>query len=453
MGIVSAIGKLAIKAAQKVGGQTLAKGVKNAGRVVKAAPDFIFGTGGDAARKAMKSTSGSIFTKTKSAAKAVVKQSEKAAAKDGNFLKRMWKSLKSTPKDVNRWRKVGVQAAERAGKNTFWGGAKGVLKGLGTKMPLINSLIILATETPNIVEATKNEGIGAGLKETGKAAVSLVGTTLGYAFGGFLGVLGGAWAASKLTGETYTEKKEFLAEQGVTQEQIDSLKKQGYTFDQIYDLAKAEVEASKAQENLVQTQQEISGEQTAEQQEATQGQEAAQPVQGGTVAQQPAQEQETPAVQPVTGQQEVAQPTVTDGQQVAQGGYSADGVAILKELGVTDADISALQQAGIPIDEAVRMVVNIKSQNPSASVTGTATDTTTVQQPTQQPVAQQPVQVNTPAFEPFQLPYENTTVSNTYANDMFYKSLFGETPAVGSAEQNAYSINPNQQQTFLKYSA
>lgn len=449
MGIVSAIGKLVVKGVQKVGGKTLAKGVKNAGRVVKAAPDFIFGTGGDAARKAMKTTSGSIFTKAKSAAKAVVKQSEKASAKDGNFFKRMWKSLKSTPKDVNRWRKVGVQAAERAGKNKFLGGAKGVLKGLGTKMPLINSLIILATETPNIVEATKNEGIGAGLKEAGKATVGLVGATLGYALGGFLGVLGGAWAASKLTGETYSEKKAFLEENGVTEEAIAVMKDQGYTFDQIYELAKAEVEAAKAQENLVQTQQEVSGQPAEEQQEVAQGQEAAQPAQGGTVAQQPAQEQQVPVTQPVTGQQEVAQPTVTDGQQVVQGGYSEDGVAILRELGVSDADIAALQQSGIPIEEAVRMVVNIKSQNPAATVPATATDNTTVQQP----VAQQPVQVNTPAFKPFQLPYDSMTVSNPYANDIFYKSLFGETPAVGSAEQNAYSINPNQQQRFLKYSA
>ena len=449
MGIVSAIGKLVVKGVQKVGGKTLAKGVKNAGRVVKAAPDFIFGTGGDAARKAMKTTSGSIFTKAKSAAKAVVKQSEKAAAKDGNFFKRMWKSLKSTPKDINRWRKVGVQAAERAGKNKFLGGAKGVMKAIGTKMPLINSLIILATETPNIIDATKNEGIGAGLKEAGKATVGLVGATLGYAFGGFLGVLGGAWAASKLTGETYSEKKAFLEENGVTEEAIAVMKDQGYTFDQIYELAKAEVEAAKAQENLVQTQQEVSGEQPAEQQEVAQGQEAAQPAQGGTVAQQPAQEQQVPVTQPVTGQQEVAQPTVTDGQQVVQGGYSEDGVAILRELGVSDADLAALQQSGIPIEEAVRMVVNIKSQNPAATVPATATDNTTVQQP----VAQQPVQVNTPAFKPFQRPYDSMTVSNPYANDIFYKSLFGETPAVGSAEQNAYSINPNQQQRFLKYSA
>lgn len=449
MGIVSAIGKLAIKAVQKVGGKTLAKGVKNAGRVVKAAPDFIFGTGGDAARKAMKTTSGSIFTKAKSAAKAVVKQSEKASAKDGNFFKRMWKSLKSTPKDINRWRKVGVQAAERAGKSKFWGGAKGVMKAIGTKMPLINSLIILAAETPNIVEATKNEGIGAGLKEAGKATVGLVGATLGYAFGGFLGVLGGAWAASKLTGETYTEKKEFLKENKISDDVINTLKAQGYTFDQIYELVKAEVEAAKAQENLVQTQQEVSGQQAEEQQEVAQGQEAAQPAQGGTVAQQPAQEQQVPVTQPVTGQQEVAQPTVTDGQQVVQGGYSEDGVAILRELGVSDADIAALQQSGIPIEEAVRMVVNIKSQNPAATVPATATDNTTVQQP----VAQQPVQVNNPAFKPFQLPYDSMTVSNPYANDIFYKSLFGETPAVGSVEQNASSINPNQQQRFLKYSA
>lgn len=439
MGIVSAIGKLAVKAAQKVGGKTLAKGVKNAGRVAKAAPDFIFGTGSETARAAMKSTKGSIFSKIKAGTKAVVKESE-AAAKNGGFFKRLGKNIVNLPKDMNAARKAGVSAAKAAGKSGFMGGLKGLGKGFVSKMPLINSLLMIGLELPNVVSATKDEGIGAGLKEAGKATLRLAGGAIGSVFGGMLGFIGGEWAVSKLTGDTYSEKKEFLEANGVTEEAINAMKAQGYTFDQIYDLAKAEVEAAEAEQKLVQTQQEISGEQpTVGQQEVEQGQ------QDGTVTQ-PAQGEGTE--QPVAGT--VQQPVAVDGQDVAQGGYSQEGISILRELGLTDEDIATLQQAGLPIEEAIKMVVNIKSQNPTATVGGaTATDTTGV---TQQPVVQQPI-TTTPAFEPFQLPYDSTFVSNPYSNDMYYKSLFGDVPSVGYAKQNDYSINPNKNNKFLGYTA
>lgn len=439
MGIVSALGKLAIKTAQKVGGKTLAKGVKNAGRVAKAAPDFIFGTGSETARAAMKATKGSIFSKIKAGTKAVVKESD-AAAKNGGFFKRLGKNIVNLPKDMNAARKAGVSAAKAAGKSGFMGGLKGLGKGFVSKMPLINSLLMIGLELPNVVSATKEEGIGAGLKEAGKATLRLAGGAIGSVFGGVLGFIGGEWAVSKLTGDTYSEKKEFLEANNVTEEAINAMKAQGYTFDQIYDLAKAEVEAAEAEQKLVQTQQEISGEQpTAGQQEVEQGQ------QDGAVAQ-PAQGEGTE--QPVAGT--VQQPVAVDGQDVAQGGYSQEGISILRELGLTDEDIATLQQAGLPIEEAIKMVVNIKSQNPAATVGGaTATDTTGV---TQQPVVQQPI-TTTPAFEPFQLPYDSTFVSNPYSNDMYYKSLFGDVPSVGYAKQNDYSINPNKNNKFLGYTA
>ena len=439
MGIVSAIGKLVVKGVQKVGGKTLAKGVKNVGRVAKAAPDFIFGTGSETARAAMKSTKGSIFSKIKAGTKAVVKESE-AAAKNGGFFKRLGKNIVNLPKDMNAARKAGVSAAKAAGKSGFMGGLKGLGKGFVSKMPLINSLLMIGLELPNVVSATKEEGIGAGLKEAGKATLRLAGGAIGSVFGGMLGFIGGEWAVSKLTGDTYSEKKEFLEANGVTEDAINAMKAQGYTFDQIYDLAKAEVEAAEAEQKLVQTQQEISGEQpTAGQQEVEQGQ------QDGTVAQ-PAQGEGTE--QPVAGT--VQQPVAVDGQDVAQGGYSQEGISILRELGLTDEDIATLQQAGLPIEEAIKMVVNIKSQNPAATVGGaTATDTTGV---TQQPVVQQPI-TTTPAFEPFQLPYDSTFVSNPYSNDMYYKSLFGDVPSVGYAKQNDYSINPNKNNKFLGYTA
>lgn len=439
MGIVSAIGKLAVKAAQKVGGKTLAKGVKNVGRVAKAAPDFIFGTGSETARAAMKATKGSIFSKIKAGTKAVVKESE-AAAKNGGFFKRLGKNIVNLPKDMNAARKAGVSAAKAAGKSGFMGGLKGLGKGFVSKMPLINSLLMIGLELPNVVSATKEEGIGAGLKEAGKATLRLAGGAIGSVFGGMLGFIGGEWAVSKLTGDTYSEKKEFLEANNVTEEAINAMKAQGYTFDQIYDLAKAEVEAAEAEQKLVQTQQEISGEQpTAGQQEVEQGQ------QDGTVAQ-PAQGEGTE--QPAAGT--VQQPVAVDGQDVAQGGYSQEGISILRELGLTDEDIATLQQAGLPIEEAIKMVVNIKSQSPTATVGGaTATDTTGV---TQQPVVQQPI-TTTPAFEPFQLPYDSTFVSNPYSNDMYYKSLFGDVPSVGYAKQNDYSINPNKNNKFLGYTA
>lgn len=453
MGIVSAISKIAVKAISKVGGKT----VRNIGRTVKAAPDFVLGTGMETASRAMTRSSGSIFTRAKSAAKAVVVQSEKATAKEGGFFTRLFKNIKNTPKDINHWRKVGIRSAKLSGKNSFVGGAKGVLKGLAKKMPMINSLLMIGFEIPNIWKASTEEGVGTGLKETGKAAVRLtggasgavLGTFLGGPIGGLLGFMAGEWLTGKVIGDSYSEKKEFLEANGIKDEHIATLKAQGYSFDDIYDLVKAQIEAAEAQQKVAETQSEISGQQPMvrqdeQQPEQVQQGDATQPEQ----AQQPVQQQQ--------GQVAEQQPILVDGQQ--QGAYSQESVGILHELGATDSDIAALQQAGVPIYEAIRLIVNLKSQNQNAPVgNGTTIPNQTTFTPqisyTPTEIGQVGINLNTPAFEPFQLPYDDTFYANPYANDIYHKSLFGSTtPSVGNAEQKAYSINPNQkQQKFFKY--
>jgi hypothetical protein len=93
-------------------------------------------------------------------------------------------------------------------------GTKGFFKGIGKKLPLIGNLLLVGFEIPNIIKATKEQGIGQGIIETGKAGIRLTVATLGAAIGGTLGGVGGLvgwvageWLASKVIGKTYSEKK------------------------------------------------------------------------------------------------------------------------------------------------------------------------------------------------------------------------------------------------------
>ena len=153
-----------------------------------------------------------LWKGTKEAGKAAEKS---AAAIKGGFLKNTWKSIASTPKKIAQGWKVGGYLAKKGGKNVLMGKLGGALKGIGKKMPLIGSLLLLAFELPNIIKATKNEGIVQGLAETAKAGARLggatlgaaVGTALGGPIGGFVGWIAGEWLAGKIVGKSYSERK------------------------------------------------------------------------------------------------------------------------------------------------------------------------------------------------------------------------------------------------------
>lgn len=456
MGILSAVTKIASKAVSKLTGSTAKATAKTVKRAVKAAPDFIFGDQAGTIAKAMKNTKGSIFTKVNEGAKAAVRATEKTVKRQGgNFFTRLAKNTVKIFTDVPKQFKAGIRAAKIAAVKTgkkvgvlskLKSGLGGVGKGLLKKMPIIGSLLMIGFEIPNIYHAAKEEGIWAAVKETGKATARLAGMAAGSAIGlwagGPVGCLAGAvageWLAGKLVGKTYDEKKEFLAENGVDEDAIKQLKEQGYSFEQIYDRIKNEAESAEIDNEAAQKQQqEVQEQQQTAQTQTQEAEPAAEEPAQGAVQETPAAEQpsaEAP-VETVETPEEPAAETTT----AVQGMYSDEGIAILKELGLTDDDITTLAQAGISIEDAVKMVVNVKTQGGSTAQT-VQTQTSAVQPETQGETTVQ--QQNSNYFEPFQLPYNNTMTGmntgyyNPYANDMYYKQLFGDTTS------NLYGTNP-----------
>ena len=111
--------------------------------------------------------------------------------------------------------KVGGYKAAKNGKSVIMGNIKGIFKGIGKRMPVIGSLLILLGELPNILKATKEEGIVQGAAETAKAGARLaggtvlgaLGTALGGPIGGIVGFIVGDWLTSKVVGKSYSERK------------------------------------------------------------------------------------------------------------------------------------------------------------------------------------------------------------------------------------------------------
>lgn len=435
MGIVSAITKVAksavkavSKGVSKVGGSRVSKGMSNVKRAVKAAPDFIFGDQAGTVSNAMKKASGSIFAKAKAGAKAAIRETERVAAKQGgNFFTRLFKNTKKIFTDIPKHFKLGKRAAAIAGKKAgLKAGLGGVFKGLAKKMPLIGSLVTIGLEVPNIWSAGKDEGFGTALKEAGKAVLRLggaavgavAGTFLGGPMGGIAGFAAGEWLVGKLTGDTYSDKKDFLKEQGIDDAALKQLKEQGYSFDDIYKQVKAESKVAEAQGELEEVQSEIAENQGVAQSEV------------------PPAEQTTP--QEVPGTQSETQ--LPQGENV----YSEEAIGILRSLGLSDEDILVLQQAGIPVEEAVKMAVDIKAAG-NTSPAGASQVNPDTTQIVQQPVVQQQ---DTDYLEPFVLPYQGAfnnngtynsgLYNNPYSTDMFYNNTFGY-----NNQTNPFNYNTN----------
>lgn len=204
-------------------------------RVAKVLPDLVLGNGAEVAGKAIKTTiknKGSIFQAAKEGVKAV-----ETAGKGLSFWSRMTSNIgmiKSMPVDA-------FKAAKAAGKGIFGqalAGTKGFFKGIGKNMPLIGALLTIAFEIPNVVKASKEQGIGQGIKEIGKAGVRLAGGGIGAAIGSAIcpgigtciGWMVGEWLTSKVVGKTYSEKvaeAEYAAqEQAALQEQVQTQQEQ-----------------------------------------------------------------------------------------------------------------------------------------------------------------------------------------------------------------------------------
>ena len=190
-------------------------------RIVKAAPDAIFGTGAEVAGSAMRATKGGAATKAKAGFKAL-----EGMQKSGSFWSRATGNLgliKSMPAKYAR-------AAKISGKGFFGqaaAGVKGLFKGLGKNMPFLAAASTLLFELPNIWSATKEQGV----KEVGKAGARLAGGATGAAIGSaicpgigtMVGWFVGDWLTGKVVGKSYSEKKaeaeEALAQAQAMQQQ------------------------------------------------------------------------------------------------------------------------------------------------------------------------------------------------------------------------------------------
>ncbi len=211
MGLVSGIGKVFTS--------YIPKTVNYGYRAVKVSPDIIFGKGADtfvkAAGKVTKGAGESWLTAmgraVKEGGKAVESSVAATKAVKGGFFKQAFGSLRNTPKVIRQSIKDGAAASKGLGK--IWGGTKGLFKGIGKKMPLIGNLMLIAFELPNIIKATKEQGIGQGIAEVAKAGSRLGGAALGAAIGSAFGPIGslvgwvaGEWLTGKIVGKSYSEK-------------------------------------------------------------------------------------------------------------------------------------------------------------------------------------------------------------------------------------------------------
>ena len=194
-------------------------------RALNVAPEFLLGDSSEVIGKAMKENTGNIFAKAKAGAKALEADVLAKQATQGGFFKRVLNNL--NPKIYANFAKEGATAAKIAGKNTIWGGIKGLGKGIAKKMPFIGAALTLVLEAPNIYTAFKEGGLGAGMKEVGGATVELgalaagaaIGSAICPGIGTIIGSIIGGIGGSLLRGKTFSEKQaEALAQEEASQQ-------------------------------------------------------------------------------------------------------------------------------------------------------------------------------------------------------------------------------------------
>ncbi len=212
--------------------------MSGAKRVAKVLPDLVLGNGAETAGKAIRETvkgGGSIFQAAKNGVKATEKLSIAANGAKVGFFTRITSNLGR----ISSLTKAGVKAGAKKGLvGKILGGTKGFFKGLGKNMPLIGALMMIGFEIPNIVKASKEQGIGQGVKELGKAGARLAGGGVGAAIGSaicpgigtMIGWIAGEWLTSKVVGKTYSEK---VAEAEAAQQEAIEQQQQQYPQGQI----------------------------------------------------------------------------------------------------------------------------------------------------------------------------------------------------------------------------
>ena len=205
--------------------------ISKIGRVIKVLPDLVLGNGAETAGQAIRTTiknKGSIFEAAKEGVKATEKLSVAASGAKIGFFTRVTSNIGR----ISTLTKAGIRAggAKAGFLGKILGGTKGFFKGLGKNMPLIGALMTIAFEIPNVVKASKEQGIGQGVKEVAKAGARLAGGGIGAAIGSAIcpgigtciGWMVGEWLTSKVVGKTYSEKvaeAEYEAQMAAEQQQ------------------------------------------------------------------------------------------------------------------------------------------------------------------------------------------------------------------------------------------
>ena len=205
--------------------------ISKIGRVIKVLPDLVLGNGAETAGQAIRTTiknKGSIFQAAKEGIKATEKLSVAASGAKIGFFTRVTSNIGR----ISTLTKAGIRAggAKAGFFGKILGGTKGFFKGLGKNMPLIGALMTIAFEIPNVIKASKEQGIGQGVKEVAKAGARLAGGGIGAAigsaicpgFGTCIGWMVGEWLTGKVVGKTYSEKvaeAEYEAQMAAEQQQ------------------------------------------------------------------------------------------------------------------------------------------------------------------------------------------------------------------------------------------
>lgn len=189
-------------------------------RAIKMSPNYILGNGHEvfgkqfaSSMKASAKTDLNWFQRFGVSFKKAGKAAERASKNKG--CKEIWQDFRTIPNGIKTATTKGYKAGTTPlGK--LWGGVKGFGTGVGAKLPVIGSLLMLAFELPNICKATANEGIVSGAAETVKAGAKLAGGLTGAAIGqtlipiplvgGLVGWFAGEWLASKVVGKSYSER-------------------------------------------------------------------------------------------------------------------------------------------------------------------------------------------------------------------------------------------------------
>ena len=240
-------------------------------RGAKLLPEFLIGTGSEAFGAGMRAAGkgASIWSRVKGGALSLEANVARKAV-NGGFVKRTLKELLSTPKAVLTSGKAGARLASITGKSVAAGAAKGGLKAIAKRMPMIGAVLTVALEAPNIFKAFKEGGFKEGMKEIGGAGVELgcmaggaaigsaicpgIGTVVGGLIGGIVGMF--------TRGKTYSEKKaeeeqaqntqtavqysneeiQALRQAGLTDEEIALAQQNGYTVQDVAELLKLQAE-------------------------------------------------------------------------------------------------------------------------------------------------------------------------------------------------------------------